>query len=49
MGCSPRTAERLFQSPFTDISAQGPIGVFPAVQVGQLIEVLDTIRQRAAA
>ncbi|QJP98673.1 restriction endonuclease subunit R [Herbaspirillum rubrisubalbicans Os34] len=41
--------ERLFQSPFTDLSAQGPLGVFPPAKVTQIVEVLETIRGRAAA
>jgi hypothetical protein len=28
-------ADRLFQSPFTDISSQGPLGVFPPAKVSQ--------------
>jgi type I restriction enzyme R subunit len=41
--------ERLFQSPFTDFNAQGPLGVFPPAKVTQIVEVLQTIRQRAVA
>lgn len=41
--------DRLFQSPFTDINAQGPIGVFPPAKVTKLVEVLGDIRKRAAA
>lgn len=41
--------DRLFQSPFTDINAKGPIGVFPPAKVTKLVEVLDEIRKRAAA
>ena len=40
-------ADRLFQSPFTDISSQGPLGVFPPASVSVLVEVLGEIRQRA--
>lgn len=40
---------RLFESPFTDVNVQGPLGVFPSVQVGQIVQVLDEIRHRAAA
>lgn len=39
--------ERLFQSPFTDLSAQGPIGVFPQAKVSRIVEVLTEIRARA--
>lgn len=42
-------ADRLFQSPYTDINAQGPVGIFPPAKVTELVQVLDTIRQRAAA
>ena len=41
--------ERLYESPFTDINPQGPEGVFPSATVGQLVQVLAEIRQRAAA
>jgi type I restriction enzyme R subunit len=41
--------ERLFQSPFTDLNAQGPLGVFPPAKVTQIVQVLETIRGRAAA
>ena len=42
-------AERLFQSPFTDLNAQGPIGIFPPAKVSQIVEVLNSIRERAVA
>lgn len=42
-------ADRLFQSPFTDVNAQGPLGVFPPAKVTQLVGVLAQIRQRAVA
>jgi type I restriction enzyme R subunit len=41
--------DRLFQSPFTDINAQGPLGVFPPAKVSQIFEVLVEIRERAVA
>ncbi len=41
--------ERLFQSPFTDLNAQGPMGIFPPAKVTQLVQVLQEIRERAAA
>jgi len=41
--------DRLFQSPFTDLNAQGPLGVFPPAKVSQIVQVLETIRERAAA
>ena len=42
-------AERLFQSPFTDVNAQGPLGVFPPAKVTQIVAVLDDIKARAVA
>ena len=42
-------ADRLFQSPFTDIHSQGPMGLFPPPKVAALVNVLDEIRRRAAA
>jgi type I restriction enzyme, R subunit len=42
-------AGRLFQSPFTDIHSQGPLGIFPSMKVSSLVEILAEIRQRAVA
>ncbi|MDR5794516.1 DEAD/DEAH box helicase family protein [Caballeronia sp. LZ008] len=42
-------AGRLFESPFTDINAQGPFGVFPEATVTQIVRVLVEIRERAVA
>jgi type I restriction enzyme, R subunit len=39
----------LYESPFTDINAQGPEGVFSSVQVDALVAVLDHIRANSAA
>ncbi|MBN8800437.1 MAG: restriction endonuclease subunit R [Lysobacteraceae bacterium SCN 69-123] len=41
--------DRLFQSPFTDVSSQGPLGVFPPATVSRLVGVLTQIRERAVA
>lgn len=41
--------DRLFQSPFIDLNAQGPLAVFPAAKFTQILEVLEVIRERAAA
>ncbi|MDT3670760.1 MAG: DEAD/DEAH box helicase family protein [Aromatoleum sp.] len=41
--------DRLFQSPFTDINAQGPLGIFPPATVTQIVQVLEGIRERAVA
>ncbi|NOU13843.1 MAG: DEAD/DEAH box helicase family protein [Methylococcaceae bacterium] len=42
-------AERLYESPFTDINPQGPEGVFPSAKVDQMVKVLKDIWQSAAA
>lgn len=41
--------DRLFQSPFTDLNAQGPLGVFSPAKVTQIVRVLEEIRDRAVA
>jgi type I restriction enzyme R subunit len=41
--------DRLFQSPFTDLNAQGPLGIFSQATVTQIVQVLEGIKQRAAA
>ena len=43
------TDPRLFQSPFTDINSQGPLGIFLPAKVSSLVEVLADIRRRAVA
>jgi type I restriction enzyme R subunit len=40
---------RLYETPFIDFSAHGVEGLFSAVQVNQMISILDEVRQRAAA
>jgi type I restriction enzyme R subunit len=40
-------ADRLFQSPFTDVNAQGPLGIFPPARVTEIVQVLEDIRGRA--
>jgi len=42
-------AGRLYESPFLDISPQGPEGLFPAAKVERMVQVLDEIRRRAVA
>ncbi len=42
-------AERLYESPFTDISPQGPEAVFSIGEVTEMVSLLDTIRERALA
>ena len=39
---------RLYESPFLDISPQGPEALFPTAKVEQMVQVLDEIRRRAA-
>lgn len=39
----------LYESPFTDITSQGPDGLFPAAQIDQLVSLLGEVRQRAVA
>lgn len=41
-------AGRLYESPFLDISPQGPEGLFPVAKVDRMVQVLDEIWQRAA-
>ena len=42
-------AGRLYESPFLDISPQGPEGLFPTAKVARMVQVLEEIRQRAVA
>lgn len=39
---------RLFESPFTNLSATGPMAIFPAATVQRIIAVLGDIKQKAA-
>ncbi len=39
--------ERLFESPFTDVNARGPLGIFPPAKVTELVQVLQDIQARA--
>jgi len=43
------SAAQLYESPFTDFSPRGVEGVFDSAQVGQLLSVLDEVRQTAVA
>ena len=42
-------AAQLYESPFTDFSPRGVEGVFDSAQVTQMLSILDSIRQAAAA
>lgn len=41
--------ERLYDSPFTDLSPRGIDGVFPPEQADELIQALEAVRRRAVA
>lgn len=41
--------DRLYESPFIDISPLGPEGLFPSARVDQIVKVLSEITVRAAA
>ncbi len=43
------SAELLYESPFTDITPQGPDGLFAPAQVSEIITLLNEVRKRAAA
>jgi type I restriction enzyme, R subunit len=40
--------DRLYESPFIDLSPRGPEGLFSALEVDRLVEVLHDIRASAA-
>jgi len=42
-------AALLYESPFTDITPQGPDGLFTSLQVDELVAVLDRVRITAVA
>ena len=41
--------ERLFQSPYTDINAQGPLGLFTPLRLGEILTTLQSFKDRVAA
>lgn len=46
--CGVMAPERLFQAPYTDVSAQGPLGIFPPGTVAEIVGVLEELRKGAA-
>ncbi|MDX1996746.1 MAG: type I restriction-modification enzyme R subunit C-terminal domain-containing protein, partial [Thermoanaerobaculia bacterium] len=42
-------AALLYESPFTDLTAQGPTGLFSPAEVKELVGVIEDVRGRAAA
>jgi type I restriction enzyme R subunit len=42
-------AKRLYESPYLDISPQGPEALFPSAQVDRMFQILDEFKTRAAA
>jgi type I restriction enzyme R subunit len=42
-------AASLYESPFTDITPQGPDGLFTSAQVDELIACLEEVYQKAIA
>jgi type I restriction enzyme R subunit len=42
-------AKRLYESPYLDISPQGPEALFPSAQVDRMFQILEEFKKRAAA
>jgi type I restriction enzyme, R subunit len=42
-------AGRLYESPFTDLNTQGPVGIFPPATVTEIVQVLTAIKAAAVA
>ena len=47
VGAGIRLRFRFYESPFTDITPQGPQQLFSADQIDELTQVLDKVRQNA--
>jgi type I restriction enzyme R subunit len=41
-------ARRLYESPYLDISPQGPEALFPSAKVDRMFEILEDFKRRAA-
>ena len=41
--------DRLWEQPYTNLHAEGPLGVFPQAKVLKIVEVLNSIRELADA
>ncbi|APR80906.1 Hypothetical protein A7982_06253 [Minicystis rosea] len=48
-GFAGRSASLLYESAFTDITRQGPDGIFPSAQVEELLAVLARVRDAVLA
>ncbi|MEI6231351.1 MAG: type I restriction-modification enzyme R subunit C-terminal domain-containing protein, partial [Actinomycetes bacterium] len=42
-------ASRFYESPFTDISAIGPDGLFTSAQVDEMVSIINDVKANAAA